>query len=174
MTWAEVAWGLLTMALSWIGAWTLAKSSGRAKRASDAHVQAVDRLLPAMAQLRALVHESTATPPTPNAVSLAVYAFEEVCMQHAAALPRELSSLQRDVRAAIGNYFGSSALAAIDAEMRGYPLSKPDPYWQDISATYLEYAMRHLQQSLVTAKVTKLVHFAQWRREEDPHHRTQN
>jgi hypothetical protein len=174
MTWAEVAWGLLTMALSWIGAWTLAKCSAMAKRASDAHVQAVDRLLPAMAQLRALVHESTVTPPTPHEVSRAVYAFEELCMQHAVALPRELLSLQRDVRAAMGNYFGGSSLAAIDAEMRGYPLSEPDPYWQDISTTYLEYAMRHLQQSLVATKVTKLVHFDQWRRDEDPHHRRRN
>lgn len=174
MTWGEVAWGLFTMAVSWIGAWTLAKRSARAKRVSDAQVQAVDRLLPAMALLRALVHDSTVTPSTPGEGSRAVYAFEELCMQYALALPRELGSLQRDVRAAMCNYFGGSSLAAVDAEMSGYPLSEPDRYWQDIPTTYLDYAMRHLQQSLVATKVTKLVHFDQWRRDEDSHYRRRN
>lgn len=132
------------------------------------HVSAVERLLPGIARLRALVHESLVNELMPRDVATAVYAFEEDCMQHAIALPRELQSVRRDVRAAVGNYFGAASLAAVDARLRDEPLSELDPYWQDISSSYLEYVMSQLQHSLIQPRPPKLIHFEFWRRDEDP------
>ena len=42
-------------------------------------------------------------------------------------------------------------LSAVDARLRDQPLSALDPYWQDISTSYLEYVMTQLQRSLGAA-----------------------
>lgn len=168
MTWVEVAWGSFTMVAAWCGSWMLAKRTALSKRASDAHVSAVEHLLPGIARLRALVHESVVSELRPRDIGTAVYAFEENCMQHAIALPQELQSVRRNVRAAVGNYFGAASLTAVDARLRDEPLSERDPYWQDISASYLEYVMTQLQQSLVQPRPPTLIRFEFWRRDEDP------
>lgn len=68
----------------------------------------------------------------PEDVAAAMNELESLCMQHAAALPREVRSIRRDLRGAVGNYFGGVSLASLDARMASCP-SEPHGYWRDIS-----------------------------------------
>lgn len=110
------------------GSWLIARRAVLTERASDAHVSAVNALLPALARLRALTHESTVRNLDSREVASAINAMEDLCMQHDAALPASVRSTRRNVRAAAVHYFGGSSLAALDAEMASYPVSEPDPY----------------------------------------------
>lgn len=165
----EVVWGLFTIIASIGGSWFVSRRSLLSGRASDAHVEAVKAILPTIAHVRALVHKSSVQELKPADVESAMHAFEDACLQHEAALPRELAGLRRSVRASVGNYFGAASVVAIDARATGYPLSEPEPYWQEISETYLEYVMNLLQRGLVQAKTETLIRFHEWRREDDPH-----
>ena len=107
----------------------------------------------------------------PEDVSAAVNEFEALCMQYDVALPAALRSLRREVRAAVGNYFGGVSLAALDVRMSDYPLSDPHPYWRDISLSYVEYVMAQLQLSLLAPKASRMLQFHEWRREEDQYQR---
>lgn len=167
MTWIDIAWGVFTLAASLGGSWFIARRAGQAERASGAHVAAVGSLLPSLATLRALLHQSAVSTVLAEDVSSAITNFETVCMQHDAALPDGLRGLRREVRAAIGNYFGGASLAAVDAKMANYPLSEPDPYWRDISLSYVEYVMTTLQLSVVRPKAPLMRAFFEWRRDED-------
>lgn len=100
-------------------------------------------------------------------MAAAVTTFEEVCLQHQVALPRSVSSVRRNVRAALGNYFGGASLAGVDADMANFPLPEPDPYWQDISQSYLEYVMAELQLSVVNPRAERMRSFHEWRKDED-------
>jgi hypothetical protein len=167
MTWVEIAWGLFVAAFSAGLSWAVARRTMRTQVASDAHVASVNALLPALVHLRALIHESAVKQHEPREVAAAVTAFEEVCMQHELALPRSVSSVRRNVRSAVGNYFGGASLAVIDAELADYPLSEFDPYWQDISQSYVEYVMAQLQLSLVSPRAERMRYFHEWRKDED-------
>lgn len=167
MTWIEIVWGVFVAVLSAGLSWGVARRTLRAQVASNAHVASVNALLPALVHLRALLHESAVKRHEPLEVAAAVTAFEEVCMQHEVALPRGVSSVRRNVRAAVGNYFGGASLAAIDAEMAAYPLSEFDPYWQDISQSYVEYVMAQLQLSVVSPRGERMRYFHEWRKDED-------
>jgi hypothetical protein len=103
----------------------------------------------------------------PREVAAAVTTFEEVCMQHEVALPSNVSGVRRNVRSAVGNFFGAASLAGIDAAMADYPLSVFDPYWQDISQSYVEYVMAQLQLSIVSPRSERMRHFHEWRKDED-------
>ena len=163
----DLVWSALTAVVSIGGSWLVANWTVRAGRASDVHAAAVDKLLPSIARLRALLHESSVHSLDPNTVAAAINEFESICMQHAAVLPAGIGSIRHDVRAAVGNYFGGVSLASLDARMASYPLSEPHPYWREISTSYLEYVMAKLQQSLVQSKPSPLLHFSDWRRHED-------
>lgn len=167
VTWNEGVWGICVAVLSAGLSWAVARRTVTAQRASDAHVASVNALLPALVHLRALLHESAVRRTEPQQIAEAVTAFEEACMQHEVALPDGVSNLRRDVRAAVGNYFGGASLAGIDARMSDYPLSDPDPYWQDISLSYVEYVMAQLQLSIVSPRSERMRHFYEWRQDED-------
>lgn len=170
MTWVEIAWGVVTLVASLGGSWFIARRASQAERASGAHTAAVGSLLPSLAVLRALLHQSAVSTVRPEDVSSAITDFETLCMQHDAALPEGVQHVRREVRAAIGNYFGGASLAAVDAEMASYPLSEPHPYWRDISLSYVEYVMTTLQLSLVRPKAPRMRPFYEWRRDEDQFH----
>ncbi|GAB3823058.1 hypothetical protein GCM10028820_34560 [Tessaracoccus terricola] len=168
---SEVLWSSLTIIVSLVGSWLVARWTLRAQRATSAHAAAIDRLLPSLARLRALLHESSVRNWDSEDVAAAVNEFESLCMQHASALPPGIRSVRFDVRAALGNYFGGVSLASLDASMANLPLAEPRPYWRAISVSYLEYAMTTLQQSLVQPRAAPMVHFSDWRRDEDEFHR---
>lgn len=171
MTWFEVAWGFFTIGASAAASWLVAKRTLAAERASGAHVAAVERLLPALAALRSLLHRSVTQRPEPSDVAAAIDEFEAQCLQHGVALPKGLRGVRREVRAALGNYFGGVCLAAVDARMSDFPLAEPDPYWLDISLSYVEYVMAQLQLSVVVPRQSEMLPFHQWRRDEDHDHR---
>lgn len=75
--------------------------------------------------------------------------------------------MRGNVRAALGNYFGGASLAAVDAEMADFPLAEADPYWQDISQSYVEYVMAQLQLSVVNPSAERMHSFHSWRKDED-------
>lgn len=58
-------------------------------------------------------------------------------------------------------------MAGVDAEMASFPLSEFDPYWQDISQSYLEYVMAELQLSVVNPRAERMRSFHEWRKDED-------
>lgn len=147
MRWIDVIWGAFTIAASIGGSWLIAKRTVNAQRASKAHLAAVNQLLPALASLRSLLHRSSAATVQPEDVSTAVNELETVCMQHEVALPAQ-RTVRREVRAAVGNYFGGVSLAALDARMTDHPLSDPDPSWRAVSLSYIEYVMGVLTASL--------------------------
>ena len=172
MTWTDALWSLFTIAASTGGSWLIARRTVKTERASNAHAAAVDQLVPSLASLRTLLH-GPSNMVQPADVSAAMSEFETLSMQHDVALPRGLRSLRREIRAAVGNYFGGASLAAIDIRMNAYPLSEADPYWQEISRSYMEYAMAKLRLSLVQPgeRRGELIPFHQWRREEDEENR---
>jgi hypothetical protein len=172
MTWTDALWSLFTIAASTGGSWLIARRTVKVERASNAHTGAVDQLVPSLASLRTLLHRPS-NMVQPADVSAAMSEFEILSMQHEVALPRGLRSLRREIRAAVGNYFGGASLAAIDIRMDDYPLSEPDPYWQEISRSYMEYAMAQLRLSLVQPGQRRavLTPFHRWRREEDEEYR---
>ena len=167
MTSIEIVWGLVVAVFSSALSWFVTRRTMRTQIASDAHVAAVNALLPALAPLRALLHESGVKRHEPREVAAAVTMFENVCLQHQVALPPSVSSVRRNVRAALGNYFGGASLAAVAAEMADYPLAESDPYWQDITQSYLEYVMAQLQLSIVNPRAERMRYFHEWRTDED-------
>lgn len=120
---------------------------------SNAQAAPVSGLLPPLAALRALLHRSAVDSVSPGELSLAIIAFEELCLRNDAALPEGMRTMRREVREAVGNYFGGASLAAVDAGMAGHPIAQPSSYWRDISASYIEYAMTVPQLSLVGPKM---------------------
>lgn len=171
MRWFEITWGLFTIVVSTGGSWYIAKSAARDTRASNARVSAIEKLLPAVASLRALLHVSTARTVRSIEVTSAVEEFESLCMQNDAALPMGLRSVRRQVRAAVGNYFGGPSLAALDARLSDLPLCDPEPYWQDVSRSYVEYIMTQLQLGMIRPDRSRIIRFDEWRRDEDQLHR---
>lgn len=164
---SEMLVSVLTIVVSLVGSWLVARWTLRAQRATSAHAAAVDRLLPSLARLRALLHESSVRSWDSEDVAAAMNEFESLCMQHASTLPPGIRSVRFDVRAAVGNYFGGVSLASLDARIADFPLAEPHPYWRAISVSYLEYVMTRLQQSLVQPRAAPMVHFSDWRRDED-------
>lgn len=88
-------------------------------------------------------------------------------MQHEVALPSSVSVFAKMFARRSGNYFGGPSLAAIDAKMAGYPISELDPYWQDISQSYVEYVMAQLQLSVVRPRGERMRYFHEWRKGEN-------
>lgn len=171
MTLADTAVSVGTVALSIFGSWWIALQVGKRGRLSAAQSEAVDHLLPALARVRGLLHASSVRTLDPTEVGRAVVDFEELCLQRDAVLPERVRSVRREVRAAVGNYFGGVSLAAVAAEFQESPLSEPDAYWQDISVSYVEYVLRELQESAVSSKGRRMISFQEWRRDEDGDYR---
>lgn len=171
MTVADTAVSVGTVALSIFGSWWIALQVGKRDRLSAAQSEAVDHLLPALARIRGVLHASSVRTLQPTEVGRAVVHFEELCLQHGAVLPEGVRPIRREVRAAVGNYFGGVSLAAVAAEFQDYPLSEPDAYRQDISVSYVEYVLRELMWSAASSKGRRMISFHEWRRDEDEDYR---
>lgn len=171
MTVADIAVSVGTVALSILGSWWIALQVGKRDRLSSAQSEAVDHLLPALARIRALLHASSVRLVEPTEVGRAVVDFEDMYLQHGAVLPERVRRIRREVRAAVGHYFGGVSLAAIAAGFQECPLSEPDAYWQDISVSYVEYVLRELKESAASPKGGRMISFHEWRRDEDEDYR---
>jgi hypothetical protein len=166
--WQNVTLSVGTVVLSALLSWLIASRVSRADHVADVARGAVDALLPPIAQLRALVHTAQARSVSPGEVSATTAAFEGVCLQQEAALPERVRAAPREVRTALGNYFGGPALAGVDPRLHRYPLAEPDVYWQEISVSYLDYVLRELQLSTVRRLKGRMLRFHEWRKDEDP------
>jgi hypothetical protein len=82
-------------------------------------------------------------------------------------LPEQVRPIQREVRATVGNCFGGVSLSAVAAQLQEYPLSEPDPYWQGISVSYVEYVLRELKGSAASPKGRRMISFHEWLRDDD-------
>lgn len=75
---------------------------------------------------------------------------------------------------AVGNYAGAPGLAWADPDAGDHPLSEHDPYWWDITVTYVDYAIGQFQRWRRSPRRhrSRTVRFQDWRRSEDPYRRT--
>lgn len=171
MTLADTAVSVGTVALSVLGSWGIALHVGKRDRLSSVQAEAVDHLLPAVARILGLLHASSVRTLEPVEVGRAVVDFEELCLQHDAVLPNRVRPVRREVRAAVGNYFGAVSFVAVAAEFQEHPLGEPDAYWQDISISYVEYVLGDLKESAASPKGRRMISFHEWRRDEDDDYR---
>jgi hypothetical protein len=167
MTTSDFALSMSTVALSLIGSWMIALQMGKRSRVSSVQSDAVAHLLPALARIRELLHASAVRAMEPAEVAQVVVRFEMVCVQHGAVLPERVRHVQREVRSAVGNYFGGVSLAFAAAQLQVCSLSEPDPYWRDISVSYVDYVLRELKESAATPRGRRMLSFHDWRRDDD-------
>lgn len=137
----------------------------------DQTAEATDAVVAAIQDLRSAVWAAARQDPDPEAIAERVYRVDRECRRYAKTLPA-LGPVSHSVREAAGNYLGGAAGYALSPELRDAPLSAHDPYWWDISITYLDYVVHQLVSGKLSWKGGKvsLTPFHQWRRAEDVGH----
>ncbi len=88
---------------------------------------------------------------------------------HQPHLPGDVATLGREVCMAVGNYSGGPGLAWITPAAGDAGVSAHDPYWWDISVSYVDYAVQRVQawRRSPSARRSPVIHFHEWRRDED-------
>ena len=141
-----------------------AKSLDRAMEATDAVVDAIQ-------DLREAVWAAARQTPNPEVIAERIYRVDRECRHYASVLPG-LGAVRHSVREAAGNYFGGAGGYAVSPQLKDVPVSAHDPYWWDISLTYLDYVVHQLSRGKWSSKRRNatLIPFDQWRRDEDEGH----
>lgn len=160
----------LALALSWRGY----QQSGRAEGLS-VRTAAVAELVDGLHRARRLARQADVEPVSAEQVIAVMVDFEDRAHRHRAVLPGHLRAVGREVRAAMGNCFGTPAWAGLDARLAHGEMAAFDRYWWDVTHSYLEYVDAVLQDwrtAPTSRRHTKLTGFHDWRREEDSAHFT--
>lgn len=153
-----------------------AQTSARAERRSDfAHglavrTAAVADLQDGLHRLRRLTRQADVSRITGEDIAAAMVDFEDRAHRHHAVMPAHLGAVDREVRAAMGNCFGSPALAGWDARLAQQEPTTFDHYWWEITRSYLEHVDTCLQDwrlAPTRRRSQELVRFHAWRKDED-------
>lgn len=88
---------------------------------------------------------------------------------HRAHLPPDIAVLGREVAMAVGNYAGPAGLAWVEPDASDHARSAHDPYWWDVTATYVEYALTRVQgwRRNPRRRRKPTIAFHAWRKAED-------
>lgn len=153
-----------------------ARTSARAeRRASAAHglavrTAAVADLQDGLHRLRRLVRQADVSFASARTIASAMVDFEDRAQRHHAVMPTLLGAVDRQVRVAMGNCFGSPALVGWDPRLADREATTFDSYWWDITRTYLDHVDACLQDwrlAPTRRQAIELVPFHAWRRDED-------
>lgn len=88
---------------------------------------------------------------------------------HRAHLPPDIAALGREVSMAVGNYAGATGLAWVDPDAGDNDRSPHDPYWWDVTITYIDYAITQVQlwRRNPRRRRSATIAFHAWRKDED-------
>lgn len=88
---------------------------------------------------------------------------------HRAHLPPDIAALGREVSMAVGNYAGATGLAWVDPNAGDQDRSAHDPYWWDVTVTYIDYAITQVQgwRRNPGRRRSPTIAFHAWRKDED-------
>jgi hypothetical protein len=130
---------------------------------------AADALIESVGSMRQALWASAEDRPDPEVVAKLAYDLDRTCRAHRRSLPRGLSGVGGDVRAAVSNYLGGASGYALDPSLKRWPFSGHERYWWEISTTYLDYVIDTLGEwrNNPRDRVLTLIPFHQWRRGED-------
>lgn len=110
---------------------------------------------------------------TTEDVAAAMVSFEGLARRHEDLLPDDTGHLRRSTRQAMAHVFGGPAGAALHVDARTQPVDELEPYWADITSTWLQHAARRLHEWEDDPAMKRLgvVPYERWRRDEDDNHR---
>lgn len=130
---------------------------------------AADALIESVGAMREAIWASFEVQPDREAIAGLAYAMDRTCRAHQRSLPKGISGLRREVRAAAGNYLGGASGYALDPRLKELPFSDHEDYWWDITTTYLDYVVDTLGAWRNNPQVRQidLIPFHEWRRGED-------
>ena len=140
---------------------------------NDGVKTSADEFSATLAALRRTLWDTAKTDDSSGeALSNAVHDVRLAFEIHGPHLPHEIAVLGREVSMAVGNYAGAPGLAFVAPAIGAYPISAHDPYWWDVTVTYVDYAIRRVQawRRHPTSLRSSTTRFEQWRRAEDPAH----
>lgn len=145
----------------------------RRRASQDAQYRAVDKVIEALQPVHILLEHADVRLPSSTEISDVMREFERECQRWEPTLPTGAKHLRISVRQALANCFGSPAAIAVDPAAESGPMRTFDRYWWDLAFTYVEHAHHRLGAWQVQERrqPIKIVHFAQWRKEEDDLHR---
>jgi hypothetical protein len=148
----------------------------RRRVSQDAQFRAVEKVVEALQPVYLLLEHADTRLPAPSEISDVMHDFERECQRWEPTLPPGAKHLRISVRQALANCFGPPAAIAVDPEAASHPMATFDKYWSDQACTYVEHVHHRLGawQVQERRRPIELVHFAQWRREEDNVHRRVN
>lgn len=129
-----------------------------------------DELSATLARLRRALWDTAKTDESSGvALSAAVHDVRLAFEIHRPHLPTEIAVLGREVSMAVGNYAGAPGLAYVSPEASDYPISAHDPYWWDITVTYVDYAIARVQawRRDPQSRRPSTIRFHEWRRADD-------
>lgn len=163
---------VVAVGISGASLWVSVKQPFRTQRLSVADV-AAGAIINSISDMRKAVWESAEVPPDPEVIAKLAYDVDRTCRAHHRALPRGLTGVRREVRAAVGNYLGGASGYTLDPGLKDFPFSSHQRYWWEISYTYLDYVVDTLAswRSYPHARHVDLTPFHEWRRDEDPYKR---
>lgn len=153
-----------------------ARTSARAERRAEvAHglavrTAAVADLQDGLHRLRRLIRQADVSPTPARGIAAVMVDFEDRAQRHHAVMPAHLGGVERQVRVAMGNCFGSAALAGWDIRLAEQEPTTFDQYWWEITRTYLDHVDACLQDwrlAPTRRQPVELVPFHAWRRDED-------
>ena len=150
-----------------------AERRARAARPFAVYDAAVDDLVQALCRLRALVRHGDVIAPSAEQVAAAMVDFEDCVQRHLGATPAHLVGIDRQVRAAMGNCYGTAAWAGLDPRLADRLLVSAEHYWWQITSSYLEHVnacLQHWRTTPTPRRPRYLVNFYAWRRDEDAAH----
>jgi len=163
---------VLSLAVAVASARWSRRADRRAEGATATAVRgaAVSDLVDGLHRVRRLARQADVAPVTAQQVVEVMVDFEDRSHRHQAVLPTHLRAVGREVRAAMGNAFGSPAWAGLDARQASGDLAAFDHYWWEVTRSYLEHVDTCLQDWRVAParrRPSELVHFYAWRQGED-------
>lgn len=138
---------------------------------NDGVKTSADELSATLATLRRTLWGTAKTDdPSGEALSKAVHEVRLAFHVHGPHLPHDIAVLGREVSMAVGNYAGAPGLAFVTPDAGAYPISAHDPYWWDVTVTYVDYAITRVQawRRHPASLRSSTTRFHQWRCTEDP------
>lgn len=130
-----------------------------------------DEISATLARLRRAVWASARTEVDGDSLGMAD-ALVEVRLAfevHRAHLPPDIAALGREVSMAVGNYAGATGLVWVDPNAGDHDRAPHDPYWWDVTVTYIDYAISQVQRWRRNPgrRRSPTLAFHAWRKDED-------
>jgi len=135
--------------------------------------RSADEVLAVLSRMHSVIDVSRYEQPSGAQIAALMREWEDVARRNEWRLPAPCLHLRQSVREAVCNYLGGPAAVGIDPRCASQPISPFEYHWWDVALTYVEYAMRELQDlDRLRRRRARLTPFHAWRRDEDDAWRT--